>query len=70
MDNQHKEQTGVLERDLNVLGKRFDRHLEIYAKNGKELEAVKTNQMWLMRFFWAFMTPIGAGIGFIIFQLR
>jgi len=51
------------------LEERFDRHLEIYAKNGKELEAVKTNQMWLMRFFWVFMTPMIGGIVYIIINL-
>lgn len=70
MDKQHVEQTNVLERDLSSLGTRFDRHLEIYAKNGKELEAVKTNQLWLMRFFWALMTPTFGGIIYIIFQLK
>jgi len=55
--------------NIENLEKRFDRHLEIYAKNGKELEAVKTNQMWLMRFFWVFMTPTVGGIIYIIFNL-
>lgn len=41
MDSQHNEQTLRLERDLNNLGIRFDRHLEIYAQNGKELAALK-----------------------------
>ena len=48
---------------------RFDRHLEIYAENGKKLAAVETNQKWLMGFFWAFMTPMIAGIVYIIVQL-
>lgn len=33
----------VFERDLTTLATRFDRHLEIYAQNGKELAGVKTN---------------------------
>ena len=43
MDTQHTEQTHRLETDLRHLGNRFDRHLEIYAANGKELAAVKAN---------------------------
>ena len=31
-----------LERDINSLANRFDRHLEIYAQNGKELAALKS----------------------------
>lgn len=42
MDSQHKEQTMRLERDIKSLGERFDRHLEIYAQNGKELASLKT----------------------------
>ena len=49
---------------------RFDHHLAIYARNGKELEAVKTNQAWLMRFFWAFATPMVGGIAYIITQIN
>ena len=52
--------------ELKYLHERFDRHLEIYAQNNKELQAVKANQMWLMRFFWAFMTPTVAGILYLI----
>jgi len=54
---------------VEYLADRFDRHLEIYAQNSKELQAVKTNQMWLMRFFWAFMTPTVGGVAYIIFNL-
>lgn len=43
MDIQHTEQTRRLEEDMRHLGNRFDRHLEIYAANGKELAAVKQN---------------------------
>lgn len=62
----------------------LDRHLEIYAQNGKELagvkhemaqvklqqEVVKTNQEWLMRFFWIFMTPIIGGIVYLILHIK
>lgn len=41
MDGQHTEQTRLLERDINTISTRFDRHLEIYAANGKELAALK-----------------------------
>ena len=34
-------QTQIIERDLSKLGERFDRHLEIYAQNGKELASLK-----------------------------
>lgn len=34
-------QTRIIERDLTALSNRFDRHLEIYAQNGKELAGVK-----------------------------
>lgn len=36
-------QTRIIERDLTALGSRFDRHLEIYAQNGKELAGVKVS---------------------------
>ena len=43
------EQTQIIERDIQLLrgeqeklNGRFDRHLEIYAANGKELSALKT----------------------------
>jgi len=69
MDTQHTEQTKRLEDDIRSLAQRFDRHLEIYAQNGKELrsvqtelESVKTNQAWLMRFFWVTMTPLMGGM--------
>lgn len=46
---QPNDQTKILERDIANLSKkvdsqceRFDRHLEIYAQNGKELAALKT----------------------------
>lgn len=58
-----------LREDFRHFQGRFDHHLEIYAKNGKELEAVKANQAWLMRFFWAFMTPMLAGIMYLIINL-
>lgn len=34
-------QTQIIERDLAHLSQRFDRHLEIYAQNGKEFVALK-----------------------------
>jgi len=34
-------QTQIIERDLAKLSERFDRHLEIYATNGRELAALK-----------------------------
>lgn len=34
-------QTRIIERDLEKLSDRFDRHLEIYASNGKELAGLK-----------------------------
>ena len=36
-------QTRIIERDLALLAQRFDRHLEIYAQNGKELAGVKVS---------------------------
>lgn len=36
-------QTRIIERDLALLSQRFDRHLEIYAQNGKELAGVKVS---------------------------
>lgn len=36
-------QTQIIERDLYKLAERFDRHLEIYAQNGKELAALKSS---------------------------
>lgn len=36
-------QTQIIERDLSKLSQRFDRHLEIYAQNGKELAALKSS---------------------------
>lgn len=58
-----------LREDFKHFEGRFDHHLAIYAKNGKELESVKTNQAWLMRFFWAFMTPLSAGVAYIALNL-
>lgn len=49
MDSQHLEQTKRIEGDLRELGKRFDRHLEIYASNGKELAAVKVEMNNLVK---------------------
>ena len=54
-------------QDLKV---RFDKHLEIYAANGKELARVATNQEWLMRFFWLLMTPIVASLVYIVMNLK
>lgn len=76
MDTQHKEQTNILERDLARLADRFDRHLEIYAQNGKELTALKqevsslrTNQQWMMKIIWGLMSPTVGGVGVIIYKL-
>lgn len=69
MDDLHRQQTEIIERDIKTLADRFDRHLEIYAQNNKELQSVKTNQIWLMRFFWVFMTPLVGGIIYIIINL-
>lgn len=56
--------------EIQSLEKRFDKHLEIYAQNGKELARVATNQEWLMRFFWLLMTPLAGGMIYIIFNLK
>jgi len=42
-DERANTQTQIIERDLEKLGNRFDRHLEIYAQNGKELMGLKTS---------------------------
>lgn len=42
-DRDANTQTQIIERDLEKLGTRFDRHLEIYAQNGKELSGLKTS---------------------------
>lgn len=70
MDSDHKEQTRILERDIENIGRRLDRHLEIYAQNNKRLMAVETNQAWLMRFFWAVSTPMLGGILYIILNIK
>ena len=43
MDTQHIQQTERLERDITGLGTRLDRHLEVYANNGKEIAAMNAN---------------------------
>ena len=43
MDEKPNNQTKIIERDLDRLALRFDRHLEIYAQNGKELAGVKAS---------------------------
>lgn len=65
-----------LEADIHDLSVRFekheekfDKHLEIYANNGKELAAVKTNQAWLMKFFWLLMTPTISGIVYLVIHI-
>ena len=63
-------ETKLLQDQMNSLDDRFNNHLEIYRNNGKELAAVKTNQAWLMRFFWALMSPTLAGIAYIISQIH
>lgn len=60
----------LLRDQMKDLGDRFNNHLEIYRNNGKELAAVKTNQAWLMRFFWLFMTPTIGGIVYIILHMN
>ena len=42
MDDRANVQTQIIERDLEKLNTRFDRHLEIYAQNGKELASLKS----------------------------
>lgn len=59
-----------LGKDIKELESRFDEHLKIYANNGKELARVATNQEWLMRFFWAFMTPIAGALAYIILNIK
>lgn len=72
MNKEHQEQITELKSDLRAeigtVKNSLDRHLEIYAKNGKELEAVKVNQTWLMRLTWAFMTPTISGIVYLIIR--
>lgn len=58
-----------LEKHFEDFEGRFDKHLEIYAKNGKELSRVATNQEWLMKFFWYFMTPMASGLIYLIFKV-
>lgn len=61
----------LLESDkIDSVEDRFDKHLEIYANNGKELAAVKANQAWLMKFFWVFMTPIASGIVYLVIHVK
>lgn len=43
MDEKANFQTAIIEKDLDKLSTRFDRHLEIYAQNGKELAALKAS---------------------------
>lgn len=52
MDERANEQTRIIERDIaslsldhKKLNERFDRHLEIYAQNGKELVALRTQMV-------------------------
>ena len=42
-DEHANQQTKIIERDLEKLNSRFDRHLEIYATNGKELASLRTS---------------------------
>lgn len=60
----------LLREQMKDLDTRFNNHLEIYRNNGKELASVKTNQAWLMKFFWILMTPTLGGIVFIILKLQ
>lgn len=64
-----KEMTRVLEKDIDNIGTRLDRHLEIYAQNNKRLMSVEANQGWLMKFFWAFSTPMIGGIIYIVLHI-
>ena len=41
MDKNANLQTQIIERDVQKVNERLDRHLEIYAQNGKELAALK-----------------------------
>lgn len=70
MEDINKENIQYLRDEFKKFEGRFDHHLEIYSKNGKELAAVKTNQAWLMRFFWAFMTPLVGGVGYLIIKVN
>ena len=58
-----------IQYEIQALEKRFDKHLEIYANNGKELARVAVNQEWLMKFFWVFMTPVIGALIYIVFKL-
>lgn len=41
IDIRHDERISTVQRDVTALGIRFDRHLEIYAQNGKEMAGMK-----------------------------
>jgi len=75
MQKDHIEQLKIIHKDIEKLDNRqtvyegkFDKHMEIYQNNGKELAAVKTNQTWMMRLTWAFMTPTISGIVYLIIR--
>lgn len=56
MDQTNLAQTKIIERDLERLSERFDRHLEIYASNGKELAGVKAQLLVMNNNINAFTT--------------
>jgi len=58
---------GNLERWIEKVDKKLDNHISKFVPR---LTAVETNQKWLMRFFWVFMTPILGGVAYIIFQIK
>ena len=57
---------GNLEQWIKEVNKKLDNHINEFVPR---LTAVETNQKWLMRFFWIFMTPILGGIGYIILNI-
>ena len=58
---------GSIEKWVESVDKRLDNHIKHIVPKVTKIE---TNQKWLMKFFWAFMTPALAGIVYIIFQLK
>lgn len=56
----HAEQIATVQRDLTSFGIRFDRHLEIYAQNGKELAALNVTVTGLKEQMNGFASSISA----------
>lgn len=63
MDSQHTEQVTMMEKNLDKLGQRFDRHLEIYAQNGKELSALKAEVAGVRKDIVGVRTDINHALG-------